>query len=74
MWLVVLAHEDFDFLSGQDTPLPELSVLRIFVSLETHPESAPTETMFQSPDGFPKKKLGGLREKVLTKTYIYAIT
>jgi hypothetical protein len=26
-WLVVLAHEDFDFLSGQDTPLPELGAL-----------------------------------------------
>jgi hypothetical protein len=25
--LVVLAHEDFDSLSGQDTPLPELGVL-----------------------------------------------
>jgi hypothetical protein len=25
VWLVVLAHGDFDFLSGQDTPLPELS-------------------------------------------------
>ncbi len=43
-------------------------------SLETHPESPPKrEGCFNQPGGFPKKNWGRLREKVLTKLYIYAI-
>ncbi len=42
--------------------------------LETHPESPPKrEGCFNQPGGFPKKNWGRLREKVLTKLYIYAI-